>query len=571
LEERLQKIISRAGLCSRREAESMISEGRVTVNGQTVTELGSKADPSRDHIKVNGKLLQKQETFVYILLYKPKGVLSAVVDPEGRPVVTDLIKGVKARLYPVGRLDFQTEGALLLTNDGELSNQLLNPKNHCPKTYLVKVSGSPDPKTVARLQRGITADGVRYGSCEIEVLRIAGNCWLKVVLFEGKNNQIRNMFAAVGHPVSKLKRIAFASLTIKDLEVGQWRELTESEIDRLKDGGYKPPVPLKLEAFLKSLGVNISYRDRERLRPYKGAPAGAKTVDGSEAPERAKPLSSRKAGAEGLDRVRRKAGEPGYERKTKRPTAERDARPQADRRERTERPQRGRSQPGEERERPSRPATSRSRSEGDRERPSRPATSRSRSEGDRERPSRPATSRSRSEGDRERPSRPATSRSKPGDDRERPSRPATSRSRSEGDRERPSRPATSRSRSEGDRERPSRPATSRGRSEGDEHERPSRPASGRSKPASDRERPARPASGRSKPSGDREWPERPSRGERGAPSSRPAAKRGGKGPAAAGRDKQAGFKGVKGPGKPIRSAASRKKGPVGFKGKKGKG
>ena len=268
MEERLQKIIARAGIASRRDAERLIEEGQVTVNGQIVTELGSRADAEKDHIKVNGKLIDVTDERVYILLNKPKGVVSTVNDPEGRPVVLDLIKGIKTRIYPVGRLDFNTEGAILLTNDGDLANRLLSPKYKCPKTYLVKVAHDPSPQTILRLERGIVVDGARYSRCKIQMLKSGNNSWLSVVLYEGKNHQVRKMFESVGHPVSKLKRVSFGFLGLDGLEPGEHRELTPSEVQRLQDGEYEPKTQINLYRILRDAGVNLTLKDRERLETY---------------------------------------------------------------------------------------------------------------------------------------------------------------------------------------------------------------------------------------------------------------------------------------------------------------
>src|SRR5215212_1782404 len=201
--ERLQKIIAHAGFASRREAEAMIREGRVTVNGRVVTELGSKAEPGRDHIKVDGKLITRAETHRYILLYKPKEVMTTVEDPQGRKTVIDLIKGVRERIYPVGRLDFHSEGLILLTNDGDLAFKVSHPQHGSVKTYHVKVRGVPEERLIDKLQRGITIDGKRTLPCEIARLRTTarndeGNSWFEVKLREGRTQQIRKMFQAVG-------------------------------------------------------------------------------------------------------------------------------------------------------------------------------------------------------------------------------------------------------------------------------------------------------------------------------------------------------------------------------------
>jgi len=241
--ERLQKIIAHAGFASRREAEAMIREGRVTVNGRVVTELGTKANPGRDHIKVDGKLITRAETHRYILLYKPKEVTSTVNDPEGRKTVVDLVKGVRERIYPVGRLDYQSEGLLLLTNDGDLAYKVSHPKHGSVKTYHVKVRGVPDERIIGKLERGITIDGKRTVPCEIERMKTTGrstgrgddegNSWYEVRLREGRNQQIRKMFKAVGHPVSKLRRVAIGPISDPKLTPGDWRELTKNEVKML--------------------------------------------------------------------------------------------------------------------------------------------------------------------------------------------------------------------------------------------------------------------------------------------------------------------------------------------------
>src|SRR5215212_8000142 len=237
--ERLQKIIAHAGFASRREAESMIREGRVTVNGRVVTELGSKADAAHDHIKVDGKLITRAETHRYILLYKPKEVMTTVEDPQGRRTVIDLIKGVRERIYPVGRLDFHSEGLILLTNDGDLAFKVSHPQHGSVKTYHVKVRGVPEERLVAKLERGITIDNKRTLPCEIRRMKTTGrgdeegNSWFEVKLREGRTQQIRKMFQAVGHPVSKLRRVAIGPISDPRLTPGDYRELTTREVKML--------------------------------------------------------------------------------------------------------------------------------------------------------------------------------------------------------------------------------------------------------------------------------------------------------------------------------------------------
>lgn len=238
--ERLQKIIAHAGFASRREAETMIREGRVTVNGRVVTALGTRADAARDHIKVDGKLITRAETHRYILLYKPKEVMTTVEDPQGRRTVIELVKGVRERIYPVGRLDFHSEGLILLTNDGDLAFKVSHPKHGSVKTYHVKVRGVPQDRLIEKLERGITIDGKRTLPCEIARMKTtgrgddAGNSWFEVKLREGRTQQIRKMFQVVGHPVSKLRRVAIGPLADPELGPGDWRELSPREVKMLE-------------------------------------------------------------------------------------------------------------------------------------------------------------------------------------------------------------------------------------------------------------------------------------------------------------------------------------------------
>ncbi|MEK6372369.1 MAG: pseudouridine synthase [Acidobacteriota bacterium] len=238
-QERLQKIIAHAGVASRREAESMIRAGRVTVNGEVVTELGSKADVERDHIKVDGKLITRKETHRYILLYKPKEVMTTVEDPQGRVTVIDLVRGIRERIYPVGRLDFHSEGLVLLTNDGDLAFKVSHPTHGSVKTYSVKVRGVPEERVIDKLRRGITLEGKRTLPCEIERIKTTGvradegNSWFQVKLREGRTQQIRRMFQAMGHPVSKLRRVAIGPISDPKLTPGVWRELSEKEVKML--------------------------------------------------------------------------------------------------------------------------------------------------------------------------------------------------------------------------------------------------------------------------------------------------------------------------------------------------
>jgi 23S rRNA pseudouridine2605 synthase len=229
-EERLQKIIAAAGITSRRKAEELILEGRVVVNGTVITELGSKADIERDHIKVDGKLLRATTQHVYLALNKPRNYVTTVHDPEHRPTVMDLIKGVKTRVYPVGRLDWSSEGLLLLTNDGELANVLTSARNHVPKIYLVKVNGMLSSVQEEEFRTGIPLSGRRTAPAGLRLSRRGENPWYEVRLIEGRTNQIRNMFKHFGLLVEKLKRIRIGPLDLGSLEPGEFRRLSAREV-----------------------------------------------------------------------------------------------------------------------------------------------------------------------------------------------------------------------------------------------------------------------------------------------------------------------------------------------------
>lgn len=232
-QERLQKILAAAGIDSRRACEQIILDGRVQVNGKTVAELGARADPRRDEITVDLVPIHK-EAPVYILMNKPKGYVTTVKDDQGRPTVMALLKGVPGRLYPVGRLDFNSEGLLLMTNDGALAQVLMGPEHEIPKVYLVKVHRTPKPELLKEFEAGFLLSGRRLKPCHIEIAEKGDNPWLKVTLTEGKNQQIRRMFAAVGHPVSKLRRVQFGPLSDPLLKPGAWRFLSPQEIAAIK-------------------------------------------------------------------------------------------------------------------------------------------------------------------------------------------------------------------------------------------------------------------------------------------------------------------------------------------------
>jgi len=241
--ERLQKIIAAAGVASRRKAEALIVSGRVLVNGQVVTELSTKADPEQDHIRVDGKLLQGAERYIYVALNKPKGYVTTVSDEKKRPTVMDLlhnVKGqkVKGRVYPVGRLDWASEGLLLMTNDGALANALMKAASNVAKVYVVKVAGQPDEAKLDKLRRGVSiaekgGRRVRTAPAKIRLIREGDNPWLEVTIIEGRNRQVRKMFEEVGHHVEKIRRVQYGPLAL-DVPPGDWRNLTLLEAAKLK-------------------------------------------------------------------------------------------------------------------------------------------------------------------------------------------------------------------------------------------------------------------------------------------------------------------------------------------------
>jgi 23S rRNA pseudouridine2605 synthase len=257
--ERLQKISAAAGIASRRKAEGLITAGRVAVNGKVISQLGAKADPARDHIRVDGKLLSAPQRKIYIVLNKPKGYVTTVSDPEGRPTVMDLIRGVgNERIYPVGRLDWNTEGLLLLTNDGELAARLMNARSHVAKTYMVKVSGKPSETELAKLRAGVRIGGSNAGR-KMPPMQTAPakikpapsqnrdhnhkqdvpNPWYEVTLIQGRNRQIHRMFEHIGHDVEKIKRVSYGPLEL-DVPLGEFRRLTAAEVAALRRASNAP-------------------------------------------------------------------------------------------------------------------------------------------------------------------------------------------------------------------------------------------------------------------------------------------------------------------------------------------
>ena len=239
--ERLQKILSQAGIASRRAAEKLIVDVRVSVNGKTVRELGTKADTSHDDIRVDGRRVKAPERHRYLLLNKPRGYVSTRSDPQRRPTVIDLLRGVREYVYPVGRLDFDSEGLLILTNDGDLAARLTHPRHGVPRVYEVQVAGIPDARDLGRLAKGVTIEGRRTERAEVELLRTKPQAVVRITVHEGRNRQVRRMCETIGHPVDVLRRVAIGPIRDARLKPGQWRELDEDEVRRLRSSVAKEP------------------------------------------------------------------------------------------------------------------------------------------------------------------------------------------------------------------------------------------------------------------------------------------------------------------------------------------
>lgn len=246
--ERLQKIISAAGVASRRLAEELITQGRVQVNGEFVRELGTKADPDRDEIKVDGRRIKEQKRKRYILLYKPRGYVTTRSDPQGRATVMDLLQGVKEYVYPVGRLDYDSEGLLLLTNDGDLATRLMHPSHEIEKVYEARVRGVPAAEDLERLARGVVLDGKRTAPAKVHVPDRptkktesgAEQTFVEIVLREGRQRQVRRMFESIGHPVARLRRIRIGPIVDEQIPIGHWRELDDQEVAKLRRAAKLP-------------------------------------------------------------------------------------------------------------------------------------------------------------------------------------------------------------------------------------------------------------------------------------------------------------------------------------------
>jgi len=279
-EMRLAKLIAARGVASRREAEDMIRDGRLEVNGEQVSHPGTPTDPEKDTIRLDGKDLPEEPPKVYFLFHKPRGVITTRKDPEGRKSIEQYLSEIPTRVESVGRLDFDTEGALLLTNDGELANRLTHPRLGIPKRYVVKVWKVPNEKALERIRRGVHLDDGKTAPAKLRIKEITdqGNAWIEVTVTEGRNRLIRRMFESVGHPVSKLRRESIATISIQGLDRGRLRMLNGTEIDRLRD---------------LAEGKNPNRRAKRRVKKGKGFAV---------AKPKARRGPARKRNAKGVDR-----------------------------------------------------------------------------------------------------------------------------------------------------------------------------------------------------------------------------------------------------------------------------
>ena len=271
MEERLQKIIARAGITSRRGAEELITAGRVAVNGVVVSELGAKADPDKDTITLDGRKIEAASAGVYLLLYKPAGYMTTLKDPEGRPLVTDLLKDVRERVYPVGRLDYNTEGLLLLTNDGAWANALMHPRHEVDKGYHVRVRGKVTEEQLRRLAASVDLEDGRTAPAVVSLVRESdSNTWLSITIHEGRYRQVRRMCEAVGLSVVRLKRVSYAFLDLEGLKPGEYRTLSRDEVEYLRRGG-RGAKPLK-----KASAPRDEKKERRTPERLKGGQTPAK-------------------------------------------------------------------------------------------------------------------------------------------------------------------------------------------------------------------------------------------------------------------------------------------------------
>jgi len=279
VQERLQKILARAGFASRRGAEQLMLEGRVTVNGEPAREPGTKADLERDDVRVDGVRVKAPAAAVYLVLNKPRGVVTTRKDPEGRPTVMDLVPRVSG-LFPVGRLDVTTEGLILLTNDGAFAERVSHPRYEVPRVYHAKVRRVPDPQTLDRLRRGVRVEGDLMVVDRVRVIEADNNAWVEVALHEGKQHEVKRLLEAVGHPVSKLSRVSFGPVTVKGLEPGQFRSLTPNEVGGLLRGEGPPAGRVRRPPPRRPRPRPTAREPKGPWRPPAGRPRGGASREG---------------------------------------------------------------------------------------------------------------------------------------------------------------------------------------------------------------------------------------------------------------------------------------------------
>lgn len=293
--ERLQKILARAGVASRRAAEELILAGRVKVDGRVVTELGTRADPRRARVEVDGRRVTA-EPLVYIVLHKPKNVMCTLRDPQGRPTVIDYVRNVGVRLVPVGRLDFHTSGVLLLTNDGDFAEGLMHPRRSVPKVYVTKVQGELDDRALERWRRSIVIDGRATRPAEVKRLRtVQGKTWLEITLREGRNRQVRRLGEASGSEVMRLARVAYAGIGVDGLRPGQWRHLRVEELVDLKRAFGVPARvrPAELPSKPRPNAPGRAERRSHKPAPRKGAAPKKKPPSAQKPRAKARPRRGR--------------------------------------------------------------------------------------------------------------------------------------------------------------------------------------------------------------------------------------------------------------------------------------
>lgn len=291
---RLNKYIADCGISSRRKADELIEDGKVQVNSHTVTELGLKINPYKDQVKVRGKVVRPPADKVYLMFNKPTKVVTSTSDPEGRPTVTDFFKKNKKRLFPVGRLDWDTEGLLLMTNDGDFAQEILHPRNEIPKTYMVKLDGSPSEEQLNKLRRGVSIpDGGKVSAKYIERIQKGSKQydWIRIIITEGRNRQIRKMFQKIGFDVKKLRRIAIGALKLGSVKKGEFRELTALDLHKI----FSPAPELEREKRRDQSKTKMKPKPQSKSKPQSKAQSTTKASSKSKPKAQSKPHTHQKA------------------------------------------------------------------------------------------------------------------------------------------------------------------------------------------------------------------------------------------------------------------------------------